>query len=211
MHRRWKAHTSGFTLVEVMIALVITSLLVSILMGLLYYVYRVQTTLQAEVVEDEFRLRTQAWFLETLRTCTPADVKTGREFLGTGVEITCDSQSPLRPDAQPYPTRISWTLSKNDQGENLLSYQQQDKTKAAVPVTKLPEGEASFVFFDRKGGIQPVWPPEKVSQPSETLPRSIQLRVRRGESMALEWLVSPLASPWLEPIIKNPFGIDPTK
>lgn len=63
----------GFTLVEMLVALVVTSLLISILMGMLYYMSRVQDSLQGEVVIREAQLRTKAWFSELVANCLPVE------------------------------------------------------------------------------------------------------------------------------------------
>lgn len=197
----------GFTLVEVLIALVITSMLVSILMGLLHYVYRVQATLRSEIVEREFDLRVRDWFTETLSACMPADDLSGNEFIGHPTEISCDSLAPLRPQKILAPRRITLTLRRNANNQNELAYTQQGEP---MPMTSalilLPPGEAAFVYYDLRGDEKKEWPIAK-NHP-ETLPRRIHLIVRQSSEIVFDWLATPRADPWLEPPIKNPFGME---
>lgn len=198
---------AGFTLVEVLVALVITSLLVSILMGLLFYVYRVQDILRSEIVEREFQLRTRSWFSEILAGCMPAEANSTASFEGSTREISCDTLSPLRPQSILAPRRITLTLRRGKNNENELAYsQQEDNQEIAHPLIILPAGDATFLFSGVKGEEKEVWPPTKGDP--ETLPRRIRLIVKTPPDVIFEWLATPLADPWIEPVIKNPFGLE---
>lgn len=198
---------AGFTLVEVLVALVITSLLVSILMGLLFYVYRVQDTLRSEIVEREFQLRTRAWFSEVLAGCMPADGTSTAAFEGTALEISCDTLAPLRPQAILAPRRVTLTLRRGKNNENELTYSEQVNTpQSAAAFIILPAGDATFLFSGIKGEEKEVWPP--VKNDLETLPRRIRLIVKNSSDIVFEWLATPLADPWIEAVIKNPFGLE---
>lgn len=197
----------GFTLVEVLVALVITSLLISILMGLLYYVYRVQDALRGEIVEREFDLRIRDWFGETIGACVPADSNSGNHFTGTATEISCDSLAPLRPQAPPSPQRITLLVRRNTNDKNELAYAEQGNgTGTPTPLLILPDGEAKFIFYDISGDEKDKWPITK-NHP-ETLPRRIRLVVTHASSTVFDWLATPRADPWLEPMVKNPFGFE---
>lgn len=196
---------SGFTLVEVLVALVITSLIVSVLMGLLFYVYRVQDAIQREVIEREHEFRTRAWFYEVLAGCIPAEYGSGSEFIGSSQEIACDTLSPLRPHPHPAPQRITLTLSGVGMGYFKLTYSQQnDPDKTATDLVTFPASVATFIFYGvTEGGLEQ-WPPK--NNIHETLPRRIRLTVKDSSSATIiDWLAAPRADPWLEPVIKNPF------
>lgn len=197
----------GFTLVEVLVALVITSLLISILMGLLFYVYRAQTSLRAEIVEREFDLRTRDWFSETLSGCLPAAGMSGNEFTGTRDEINCDTLTPLRPQRIPAPQRITLAIRRNSNNQNELTYRQQgDNTSNSTPLILLPFGEAQFIYYDLHGEEKNEWPAS--SNNAETLPRRIRLVVKQSSKVVFDWLATPRADPWLEPVMPNPLGIE---
>jgi len=201
-------HVRGFTLIEVLVALVITSLLVSILMGLLFYVYRVQDSLRGEIVEREFSLRTKAWFSDTLAACVPAESGSGNEFIGADKTVTCDTLAPLRPQSNTQATqRITFSL-KNDiyRGNELIYREDQNKDSQTTVIARLPDGEASFTYTDTKGEQFASWPPAK--NQLETLPNRIELTVKQSSELKFLWLATPRADPWLAPTIKNPFGLE---
>ena len=77
-HRRTALH--GFTLIEVLIALAITSMVVSVLMSSVFYGVKVQTAIRQELVEREQLLRSKTWFSELLGSCLPADAASGSAF-----------------------------------------------------------------------------------------------------------------------------------
>lgn len=203
-----RSRTAGFTLVEVLVALVITSLLVSILMGMLYYVYRVQDALRAEIVEREFQLRTRAWFSDILAGCIPADA-TNMAFEGSSNKLSCDTLSPLKPQPILAPQRITLLLRQSDNGTNELTYVEhgdgndEDQIQSLVV---LPAGEATFLFSGVDQTEKPTWQPGNTN--AETLPRRIRLVVKNSSEIILDWLATPLADPWLEPAFKNPFGFE---
>jgi prepilin-type N-terminal cleavage/methylation domain-containing protein len=204
---RENCRAAGFTLVELLVALVITSLLVSILMGLLFYVYRAQDSLRSEVVDRESQLRARAWFSEALAECLPADAGSGAAFAGNAKEISCDSLAPLRPQSVPGTQRISFSLSAGTDNQTQLIYSERgESAKKAVPIVNLPAGDAGFLYADVNGKEVDFWPPTRNNP--ETLPRRIRLVVKASSEVVFEWLATPRADPWLEPVIKNPFGLE---
>lgn len=202
-----RSRTAGFTLVEVLVALVITSLLVSILMGMLYYVYRVQDALREEIVEREFQLRTRAWFSEILASCLAAEAGTKMAFEGSSKKISCDTLSPLRPQTTLAPRRITLMLRQSSTGTNELTYAEQgDSEDQGHSLIILPAGEASFFFSGMDQVEKSSWQPGDST--AETIPRRIRLAVTNSSEIVFEWLATPLADPWLEPAFKNPFGLE---
>lgn len=197
---------AGFTLVEVLVALVITSLLVSILMGALYYMYRVQDSLRREIVVREDELRSKAWFHEVLAGCLPADSASGAQFVGTARTLSCDSVAPLRPQLVTAPQRVTIALERGKEGENLVTYREQGNTESdSLVIARLPEGEGRFSYIGVQGKEVEQWP-QNQNDP-ETLPRNIRLVVKTKNQEEV-WQVSLRADPWLEPVFKNPFGIE---
>ena len=235
---RFFCASQGFTLVEVLVALVITTLLVSILMGSLYYVFQVQDSLRAEIVNREHELRSQAWFRDVLAGCLPADLESGAQFVGSAQTISCDTNAPLRPQAIQGTERVTLTLRKNKNNENEVTYQEQssqkNNSKAPEPtvILVLPSGDAGFRYLGVTGSgaaentgelgdmtytssfntnqtldDQEVdhWP--RNANDLETIPRRIRLSIK-NDTHEQEQLVAVRATPWLEPVIKNPFGFD---
>ena len=123
--RRAARHSAGgFTLVEVMVALVVTSLLVAVLMGALFYMYRVQESLQDELITREKVLRTRAWFEDVLSACLPIKADSGLAnvpFSGSTSEIRCETTQSLRPMLGNAPVPVHLSLVRGDRRTRLAS------------------------------------------------------------------------------------------
>lgn len=206
MNRALYSRLRGFTLLEVLVVLAITGLLVSILMSLLYYVSRVQDALSIEVVEREFALRSRAWFTESVSACMPGTLDSA--FQGESQVLACDSLVPLLPSVPRSLEHVRFLLVKGERGQNELRYEQSGATSnsdEAVILTRLPDGEATFVYSGIDGVEYDHWPRKNGNV--ESLPRQVRLIVKSAGS-TYEWFAFPLADPWLEPVIANPFGIE---
>lgn len=204
-------NSRGFTLVEVLIALVITSLLISILVSSLYYVFRVQDLLHNEVVEREAALRAKAWFTEVLEACLPAAKTSASAFSGNPQEIRCETLAPLEPRRIPLPLRITFALRREKDLVTQLTYLEQGQEQARLrTIATWPGGDSHFVFVDAKGRQLDQWPPQQpdIKEDSEALPALIKLVFKSsGDANPSLWLVAPRADGWLPPPPKNPFGI----
>lgn len=199
--------SSGFTLIEVTVALVITSLLVSILVSALYYMFRVQDSLHNEVVTRESDLRVKAWFAEAVASCLPTDINTGTPFMGSEVEIKCETTSALQPAYGGVPSLIIFAL-KRDQGNRMVLTYQEPARKNAKPhiLAEWPSTEANFRYVNIGGVETGRWPKEQ--NDPETLPRLVKLSVKSSDNTPIVWSVAIRNDPWLEPMPKNPFGIE---
>jgi len=204
---RLLAPIKGFTLIEVLIALLITSLLVSILMGSLYYLSRVQESLRNEIVVREAELRSKAWYSEVLAGCMPAESGSGAGFVGSAREIACDSTSPLRPRLVGVSLRVHLALRRGEDGRTQITYREHDSPESSAHViAALGGGDAVFKYVGVSGQEFENWPP-KINDP-ETLPRRIRLVTSEAPAGESEWGVTIRADPWLEPVFKNPFGME---
>ena len=205
-HRRTALH--GFTLIEVLIALAITSMVVSVLMSSVFYGVKVQTAIRQELVEREQLLRSKTWFSELLGSCLPADAASGSAFEGGAEEITCDSLMPLQGRKFLTAQRIRLSLRAGTAQNQQLVYRQSGTDPSGQVIAELPMGVAAFTYVGTNGVEVAKWP--VMSNDPETLPRRIRLKVKgaTGEWTDFEWSTSVRASPWLEPVLKNPFGIE---
>jgi prepilin-type N-terminal cleavage/methylation domain-containing protein len=198
----------GFTLVEVLVALVVTSLLISILVGMLYYMFRVQDSLQGEVVIREAQLRAKAWFSDTLANCLSVEKGAGVQFEGTKLQIVCETTAALSPRSGNAPTVVYLRLDRNPLGSLALSYSESKQEEPHAVSHVLAEwsgGEGGFVYVDAKDQESDRWPTDKSD--SETLPKLVRMSVKRSDDPPVEWVVAMRNTPWLEELPKNPFGL----
>ena len=195
---------------EVLIALVITSLLISILISSLYYVFRVQDLLRNEVVEREAELRAKAWFADALENCLPLEKKDHSAFNATAQEIHCESTAPLEPRRIRIPLRITFTLHREGAGNTLLTYTEQGQDPAKPrTIFSWPHGDLHFAFDDARAAQSDHWPVnQQGSLEYQALPALIRLVVKdSGNPGAPDWIVAPRADGWLPPLPQNPFDM----
>ena len=205
---------SGFTLVEVIVALVVTSLLVAVLMGALFYMYRVQESLQDELVTREKVLRTRAWFEDVLSACLPIKADSGLTnvpFSGSTTEIRCETTQSLRPMLGNAPVPVHLSLVREGQ-RTQLAYDEYRPSPEAAESTRLTlaeweEAEVEFRFADHDGKESERWPKENGHQ-EETLPALVMLRIRQKDTPEHVWIVGLRNDPWFEPPRKMPFGLE---
>jgi prepilin-type N-terminal cleavage/methylation domain-containing protein len=215
----------GFTLIEVLIALAITSMVVAVLMSSVFYGAKVQSSIRDELVAREQSLRGKAWFSQVLSGCLPAEaaavVRPGQApaniynsaFAGSAKEVVCETLSPIK-GARVLPAlkvKLALRQTPNASGfggsdSQQLTYQQVGSSDAAVVIADLPAGTPSFSFFGTRGVEVEQWPVNQGD--TETLPRRIHLKVKSGtaEKPIFEWFVSVSATPWVEPVLRTPFG-----
>ncbi len=200
-----RARQAGFTLLEVIVALVMTSLLVAILIGALYYVFRVQEMLQGEVVEREAALRARAWFVEVLQGCLPAEAGTPAALVGSAMQLRCETTTPLKPRRLSAPGQVRFGLQRAGDGDFALSYGEEAAT-APLTVAQWKASDAYFRYVDAAGEELAEWPPSRAEP--EALPRLIKLVIKAADKTESVWLAAPGADPWLPPKAKNLFGMD---
>lgn len=196
----------GFTLMEILVALAITAMVVSVLMSSVFYGVKVQSAVRHELTQREPALRARFWFTEVLSSCLPAESSSPARFVGVAKEVACDSTHPLQGQAQQSVQRVRFGLREREGAPTELLYTPATADAAPVALTALPEGAAEFVYFDHQGQEVPKWPIS--GQELQSLPQRIALRVKpdAGEKFVLEWPVSLRATPWLEPGTKLPPG-----
>ena len=197
-------HTRGFTLVEVLVALSITGMLVSILVSSLYYMFRGQESLRNEIVERESDLRHKAWFMDALAGCLPIKEKAGAAFTGTESEIQCETTAAISPVQSGTPLKITLQLQKESGDQIKLNYR--EKEGKSHLLAQWTASEAMFRYIDSTGQEMRHWPKEKGSL--EALPGLIELRIKLPDTQTLVWLVATRNTAWLEPVPVNPFGIE---
>lgn len=201
-HRRAAA---GFTLVEVLVALAITTLLITVLIGALYYVFRVEDTLRDEVIGREANLRAKAWFAGALQACLAEDKNSETAFQGNAQELRCETTAPISPRRQPIPLLIALTLSRDADGTTTLNYSEPGAVpKSQAAIASWPATAASFRFADFDGGELDYWPPNKPD--AAVLPMYIELILKSAGNPDDTWLVAPRVDPWQPPVPKNPFA-----
>jgi prepilin-type N-terminal cleavage/methylation domain-containing protein len=194
MKRLRCAMRRGFTLVEVLVALAITSMLVSVLMSSLFYIFRVQEGLRDETLLRERQLRERAWVREALAACLPEEGENNPHFQGSRTELQCETSNALLPEKLPMTARIRMALI--EEGDRTSLRYEESGGKTPVTLADWNGVSAEFRFIDAKGEAREQW-----QQGKEALPRQIWLlltSVRMEDAGRREvWLTAVRADPWL--------------
>lgn len=202
----------GFTLVEVMVALIITSLLISILVSALYYMFRVQQSIQDETVTREADLRARAWFANAVANCLAIEEGTGVVFSGTSTELKCETTAALSPGSAFAPTTVVFSLEKlaDESGVTSLAYRELSQASdKSIVIARLAGDEAQFRYQDVAGKETENWSASATDL--ERLPASVSLLVRETSELKPILKVALDNSPWLEQKPKNPFGVESSR
>ncbi|MBX3654345.1 MAG: hypothetical protein KF686_09175 [Ramlibacter sp.] len=192
-----------------LVALAVTSMLVALLMGSLYYGTRVQAALADDLGAREKSLQRADWFAGSLRSCMPEEASTEARFIATESEIRCMTVAPLDAREIPSPQKILWALRKSSSDPRVteLTYQNLDVRGASpVLVYQFSAETVKFKFSGVDAGTVSSWP--RSPDAPETLPRVIFLVVAQDGKESVAAAVPILADPWLEQERKNPFGME---
>lgn len=202
----------GFTLVEVMVALIVTSLLISILVSALYYMFRVQESMQGETVIREAELRARAWFTNAVAACLAIEEGSGVVFSGTATELRCETTAALSPGSAFAPTTVVFSLEKPKETSGSVSLAYRELAQAsekAVVIASWSGKDAQFRYHDVAGKETETWSVSGTDL--ERLPVSVSLMVREASELKPVLQVALENSPWLEQKPKNPFGVESSK
>lgn len=199
----FRRRQNGFTLIEILVALAITGLLISVLVSALFYLFRVQGTLHDEVVSREVALRGKAWFHDALTGCLPAQPVSLSAFHGSESELSCESTLAATPSPGGAPALISFRIRRGDNRTILLDYAEPG-TSTQAEILSWQTDAAAFSYVDSKGKEHSDWPPPATT---ELLPRLVKLTVGDIEQPDLVWATAPRADPWPAPAPLIPPGM----
>jgi prepilin-type N-terminal cleavage/methylation domain-containing protein len=200
---------NGFTLVEVLIALAITSMLISVLMSTLFYIFKVQDSLHHETATREEKLRGWSWFRIAVSGCLPLDKNNPRAFKGTSNKIHCESNTPIIPSLHSVPLEISFHIDSRDKEIVELSYSQLNRAQPLpLPIQRWATSQAQFKYTDSEGQDQDQWPPPSKTN-YEALPQLVKLFVGSPGDQQMIWIAPLGADPWLPKAQQLPPGLTP--
>lgn len=192
---------------EVLVALVLTSLLVTILMSSVFYIFKVQDALRREIEEREVALRGQAWFSEVVAGCMP--VKKPEDvtrFSGSSEEFACETSRLLAPSKTVRLGAVSFRFAPAGQALTLEYEHRLGDEPVKVIIGTWSASRAFFEYLDHAGVFHDRWPDSAVAD--EMLPRGVRLTVEERNGGRTVWFAAPQADPWKEEEPNLPPGLD---
>lgn len=198
---------AGFTLVEMLVAIVVTSMLGGLLMQSLFFAFRTRVSIDQEMTALVEMQTRQHRFADVLRHCLPGTEKGAPVFEGQEKILSCFSTRPLESRALIRPQGVKWTLRTTEPGKTELLYQDDSMPNTSwVSVAQWP-GDASFRYWHVTGQESAQWPPRPTLK--QWLPNAVAIVSNRSgqtESM-LQWIVKIDATPQPETAPATVFGL----
>ncbi|KAF0812335.1 hypothetical protein IGB42_03325 [Andreprevotia sp. IGB-42] len=203
-----KAAQHGFTLIEVMVALVMTALVMTLLMGASFYVLQIREKLSAEVNDGERGTRQRLWFRQTIAGLQAVKTESPDHFDGDETGFRALVLRPLSAELTSAPELIELRLKKRDEGGTALIY---TAGETSVELASWPEGKARFGYFNTEGKVLSIW--NSRTQASEHVPSAVEISVQNeNDTVAMDyWLASVTVDPWIDDKKPPQFLLDAIK
>jgi general secretion pathway protein J len=172
---------AGFTLIEVLIVVGITSLITGILMQALYQTYNVQERFGVQLVRSQRAAMTEDWFRQAIEGLQPTADDDSNRFVGTAQHLHGMSTAAI---SQRYgmPEALDFTLEYHP--DTMTTDLVLHRGDTRISLFDWPGKEGRFIYLDPKGEQHEQWPPELENM--DQLPSAILLRLSRdGEPWVL--------------------------
>ncbi len=197
---RARRSSRGFTLIEVLVALTITSLVTTVLMGAIYYVLQVRVKLADEVQAGERAIRVAAWYRQIVSSALPLPQESPDVFEGSESGFRALVANPLSVSRGGAPELVELRLDKV--GSDRLSLVYKGAEGELVLDSWQGVSDAGFEYVSVSGATEKLWKPQ--DHPEDHLPRAIRLNIRTGEQ-ARSLFATISTDPWVPRAVANPF------
>lgn len=161
---------SGFTLIEVMVVIAVTSItavLILQMMTILFRGYDQIGRVQSELAKEAM---SYGWFRDSIGSLV-ASLDREFAFSGDVREMEGYTSAPLFGSAGKV-TEIRWQLREEADGTSLWYT---EKGEPQIQVAVWQESEVGFLYRGLKSGWRNTWPPEEL--PAGILPHRVKLKI----------------------------------
>jgi general secretion pathway protein J len=173
----------GFTLVEMLVVLVLTSLIGMLLLEGLIYTLHLRSRFLEQLDDSQTGILQEYWFRSTIAGII-TDYEDGEHiFQGQSRELSGLTLAALDMKAG-IPTSFAWQLQYAD-GITTLRYQ--NSQGDYWEVAKWSGDSGGFQYMSRDGEWHKQWPPQ-LGEPALQIPQVILFQGQRRQ-MAINWLV----------------------
>ena len=196
------SRTRGFTLLEMLVALVITSMLVALITGALFYVLQVREKLGRELVDGTTVFRTQSWFETVVAGCLPITADQEGSFAGEERGFKALTQGALRASALVPPMPVELRLENG--GTNELRLEYKEAGGKSIVLARWENAEGHFRYYDALGLAHDDWK-VAIGAYENLVPRLVELEVKSPAGKEL-YLAAVQADGWVERPATLPFN-----
>jgi prepilin-type N-terminal cleavage/methylation domain-containing protein len=205
MRLRARRKHSGFTLVETLVALVVTSMLAGLLVSALFFATRTQVSVSRSFSEIFSQESARSRFEYVLAYCLPASTGAKPNFTAKADEIECFSAQSLADARLPAPMWVKLSLREAETGITKLLYWDESMPASATTEIGHFEGKVAFRFWGMSGPSVQRWPPN--NERRLWLPRRIEIVGPTGGKDQVLWAVTGRVTPLPEPSQPSFFGV----
>ena len=193
--------TSGFTLMEMLVTLVLISFATMLMFQMLGSYRIANDRVRGQAGNIDRHALFQEWFRDSVHGLYAAPKL---HFVGDPAQFSATTLNPLyAPEGSPTP--IEWSLRADDEGVAEIVYAEDGREQWHLPLQG--GGEVEFAYFDADWRETDTWPPKLGKVSPEALPAVVGL-VRRFEDGDRPLLVAVLGP--LEPPIRL-YGVEQLK
>ena len=148
--------SSGFTLLEILVVMILTSMITAILLQGLQQVYRLQVHFGAEMFSSQQGAMRIDWFRTSINGIMPDYMDGKNKFKGEPRRISGQTTAPLEaPDGALAP--FIWRIDFDPKTGEMALYAGEGSD--ATIVLTWPGNEGRFLYLDEDGRAQDFWPP----------------------------------------------------
>ncbi len=197
--------SQGFTLIETLIALIITSMLAGLLVSALFFAARTQSGMSKVALQMFEAPAARHKFQYVLAHCLAASASAKENFIGSADRIDCFSLQSLSVGEAPAPVRIQWSLIAGGPGMKKLMYRDEWMPAGEqAEIASFPERSA-FRYWSSDAAPSASWPPS--ANKRAWIPQRIEILDRSRSEPVVIWGVTLGASGWPEPTPPSVFGL----
>ncbi len=181
----------GFTLLEMLVVLTITSLVSVILFQGLGTVLAVRSTVASTVLTLRDLVLQRNIIIDPIRGIIPDHIRGTHKFSGNGQSMTGLTIRPLgESSGAPRPFQLTFAFDSSTNMTRLIY--QGDGTLGPQVVASWPGNRGQFVYGDINGQWLPMWPPPNATSQTVQTPWLVGVQTGLSEN---EILVAYVASP----------------
>ncbi|MDY7539952.1 prepilin-type N-terminal cleavage/methylation domain-containing protein [Undibacterium sp. RTI2.1] len=170
-------HRRGFTILEMIVVIALTSMIVMILLQALQHVMGLHYRFGLEFDRNRQEAMRQSWLSQMIEGLQP-DVADGvNQFKGDQRELKGLTNSAFTQHygaPTPFALRLRY---QSDQNRTIIEYREANKEDKVITLFSWTGRRGSFIYLDKKQQAHDTWPPEL--DHSQQIPNSIQLETDR--------------------------------
>lgn len=155
--------SAGFTLLEMLVVLAITSMVFALLMESLQQAFRIQLKLNEVTSDSTSSALADAWFRDLIEGLQPGERLSPQVFKGESTVLSGLTLRPVSASNEGMPTLFTLSLVV-DRQQQVTRLHYRDATLEAE-LHAFPSTEAHFIYQDDDGAEFEQWPPNRNDPP----------------------------------------------